>query len=291
MTATRTACASAPTSSQADPVAEAAARGGRPGPVLPRRPAGLEGPRSSPTPAAPTALRADAAAAGVDALRARAVPAQRGHRPTTGSGSPRRKLLQQHADAAAEVGAAGLVVHGGHVTADDDDAGRLRQLAQDLRAARGRRCRSSSRTPPAATTPWPAGWTRSARLWDALGRLRRRLLPGHLPRLGRRRSSCPDVVDRVKAITGRVDLVHANDSKDDVRLRPRPARELRHRLDRPGRAASPWSRRPARRSSARRPGGARRAGRRHRLPARAAARADARRPRSRTGRSRPAALG
>src|ERR687886_1961288 len=33
---------------------------------------------------------------------------------------PSRKLVVQHATAAAEVGAIGLVVHGGHVTAKDD---------------------------------------------------------------------------------------------------------------------------------------------------------------------------
>ena len=33
---------------------------------------------------------------------------------------PSRKLLGQHADAAAGVGAAALIVHGGHLNADDD---------------------------------------------------------------------------------------------------------------------------------------------------------------------------
>ena len=35
---------------------------------------------------------------------------------------PSRKLLQQHLSAAAEIGARGLIVHGGHVTAEDDPA-------------------------------------------------------------------------------------------------------------------------------------------------------------------------
>ena len=39
---------------------------------------------------------------------------------TTGSASRSRKLLQQHMDAAAEIGAKGLIVHGGHVNQDDD---------------------------------------------------------------------------------------------------------------------------------------------------------------------------
>ena len=35
---------------------------------------------------------------------------------------PSRKLVAQHAEAAAEVGAIGLVVHGGHVTREEDPA-------------------------------------------------------------------------------------------------------------------------------------------------------------------------
>jgi deoxyribonuclease-4 len=58
------------------------------------------------------------------------------------------------------------------------------------------------------------------RLWDAVteaaGRRRRQpgLLPGHLPRqLGRHRPC--DAADRIKAITGRIDLVHCNNSRDE----------------------------------------------------------------------------
>src|SRR6478672_7572856 len=35
---------------------------------------------------------------------------------------PSRKILAQHAEAAAAIGAKGLIVHGGHVTAKDDPA-------------------------------------------------------------------------------------------------------------------------------------------------------------------------
>ena len=37
------------------------------------------------------------------------------------------------------------------------------------------------------------------------------------------------IVDRVKAITGRIDLVHANDSRDTFGSGRRPARQLRVR--------------------------------------------------------------
>ena len=67
------------------------------------------------------ALRADAEAAGVDLYV---------HAPyivnvaTTNNRIriPSRKLLQQHVDAAAAIGAKGLIVHGGHVNKDDDPA-------------------------------------------------------------------------------------------------------------------------------------------------------------------------
>ena len=58
---------------------------------------------------------------------------------------PSRKLVTQHAAAAAEVGAIGLVVHGGHVTAEDDPADGVVELAQVPRARR--RTRAVSRCP------------------------------------------------------------------------------------------------------------------------------------------------
>ena len=105
---------------QTDPVAEAAARGvplvqfflGNPqsykGPVL-----AYEG--------GPAALKAAAEEAGVD-LYVHAPYLI--HVATTNNRQriPSRKLLQQHVDAAAEIGAKGLIVHGGHVTDEDDPA-------------------------------------------------------------------------------------------------------------------------------------------------------------------------
>src|SRR3954452_10090323 len=51
---------------------------------------------------------------------------------------PSRKLLQQHMDAAAEIGARGLIVHGGKVIRNDDaaegfDNGRKASEATDLK--------------------------------------------------------------------------------------------------------------------------------------------------------------
>jgi deoxyribonuclease-4 len=83
-------------------------------------------------PAGAAALRADAIAAGVDLYV---------HAPyivnvaTTNNRIriPSRKLLQQHMNAAAEIGAKGLIVHGGHVDKGDRPRHRLRQLAQGHR--------------------------------------------------------------------------------------------------------------------------------------------------------------
>ena len=99
---------------QTDPIAEAQARGA-PGAVLPRRPAGLQGPgarvrrrrrrRCGPTPrrraSTSTCTRPTSINVATTNNRIRI---------------PSRKLLQQHVDAAAEIGAKGLIVHGGHVT-------------------------------------------------------------------------------------------------------------------------------------------------------------------------------
>ena len=90
------------------------------GAVLPRRPPGISGPRD-PYAGGAAALKEDAESAGVGIYV---------HAPyivnvaTTNNRIriPSRKLLQQHMDAAAELGARGLIVHGGHVNAADDPA-------------------------------------------------------------------------------------------------------------------------------------------------------------------------
>jgi len=125
---------------------------------------------------------------------------------------PSRKLLQQNVDLAAEVGAKALIVHGGHVLASDDPATGFDNWRKTFE-------RLDARVPVLIENT--AGGDQAmarrleaiARLWDALD--------GH--DVGFCLDTCHawaggigllDAVDRVKAITGRVDLVHANDSKD-----------------------------------------------------------------------------
>ena len=184
---------------------------------------------------------------------------------------PSRKLLQQHVDAAAAIGAKGLIVHGGHVNDDDDPAIGFdnwrkaveRHRPQAAAADREHR-RRRQRDDPLPRRGSPGSGTRSRRregpTWSASASTPATPTPAATP--------LETVVDDVRAITGRIDLVHCNDSRDDVRLRRRPARQLRRRPDRP---------RPARRRRPRRrrPGGLRdprrrrRARRRLRLAARA----------------------
>jgi deoxyribonuclease-4 len=120
--------------------------------------------------------------------------------------------LQQTCDAAADIGAVGVVVHGGHVTGDDDlevGFGRWRTALHELdtdvpvyleNTAGGERAMARR-------------FDTLARLWDHIGEtgVGFCLDTCHTWAAG---ESLPDAVDRVSAITGRIDLVHCNDSKD-----------------------------------------------------------------------------
>ena len=121
-------------------------------------------------------------------------------------------------DAAAEIGARGLIVHGGHVNKDDDpavgfDNWRKAIEATDLKI-------------PLLIENTAGGDNAMARYLDRIKGVfdadRRR-------RSGRTTSGfCLDtchahaggiplesVVDEIRAITGRIDLVHCNDSRDE----------------------------------------------------------------------------
>lgn len=129
---------------------------------------------------------------------------------------PSRKLLNQHAAAAADIGARGLIVHGGHVNAGDDVATGLDNWRKTFSRARA----EGELTLPILIENTAGGdnamarrFDRLARLWDAVGEFD----PGfcldtcHAWAGG---EDLVDIVDRVVAITGRIDLVHANNSRD-----------------------------------------------------------------------------
>jgi deoxyribonuclease IV len=130
---------------------------------------------------------------------------------------PGRKLLQQHLDAAAEIGAKGVIVHGGHVLKDDDP---------EVGFDNWRKCIQGLEMPVPLLIENTAGGDnamarrleRIDRLWDALAKAEGGDTVGfcldtcHTHAGGEELAT---VVERVKSITGRIDLVHANDSRDE----------------------------------------------------------------------------
>lgn len=129
---------------------------------------------------------------------------------------PSRKLLQQTVNLAAEIGAAGVIVHGGHVLKDDDPAKGFDNW---------RKCIDRMDMPVPVLIENTAGgdnamarrMERIAQLWEAVNAAEGGDTVGfcldtcHAYAGG---EELDGLVDKVKAITGRIDLVHANDSRD-----------------------------------------------------------------------------
>lgn len=162
-----------------------------------------------------SALRADAEAAGIDLYVHAPYPinvASLNNRIRI----PGRKLLQQHLDLAAEIGAKGVIVHGGHLGKDEEAA---------IGFDNWRKCIDGLRMPVPLLIENTAGGDNAmarrleaiARLWDALGAAEGGDTVGFCLDTCHAHAGGNDlsgVVDRVRAITGRIDLVHANDSRD-----------------------------------------------------------------------------
>ena len=127
---------------------------------------------------------------------------------------PSRKILTQQLEAAASVGAKALIVHGGHVTQDTDPAAGIENwikaverierplpmLIENTAGGNGAMARTLEQI---------------ARLWDAVGdagNVGFCLDTCHANSAGIELGSA---VDSIKAITGRIDLVHCNNSRDD----------------------------------------------------------------------------
>ena len=126
---------------------------------------------------------------------------------------PSRTMLQQTCDAAADVGAVAVIVHGGHVSADDDDlqAGfeRWRKALERLESDVPVYLEHTAGGDHAMARHFDT----IARLWDHIGDtgVGFCLDTCHTWAAG---EALPDAVQRIKAVTGRIDLVHCNDSKD-----------------------------------------------------------------------------
>jgi len=130
---------------------------------------------------------------------------------------PSRKLLSQHLAGAAAVGAQGLIVHGGHVTADADVAEGYENWAKAV-ARIDRPVPMLIENTAGGDQAMARGLDGVARLWDAIGDA------GGSGEVGFCLDTChayasgedlSGIVDRVKAITGRIDLVHCNNSRDE----------------------------------------------------------------------------
>ncbi|KQT91963.1 endonuclease IV [Marmoricola sp. Leaf446] len=199
---------------QTDPVGEAQARGTTLVQFFLGDPQGYKGPEIR-HPGGAAGLRAEAEAAGVDLYV---------HAPyivnvaTTNNRIriPSRKLLQQHLSAAAEIGAKGLVVHGGHVGKTDDpekgfDNWRKAVEATDLEIP------LLIENTAGGDNAMARHLDRIAGVWEAVSAAE------GAEQVGFCLDTCHawaggielgTAVEKVLAITGRLDLVHANDSRD-----------------------------------------------------------------------------
>jgi deoxyribonuclease IV len=132
---------------------------------------------------------------------------------------PSRKLLGQQLTAAASIGAKGLIVHGGHVTAGVDQAEGLENWRKAVERI--------ERPLPMLIENTAGGDGAMARSLEAIGRLWD-AVTGAAGDAGEDIGFCldtchansagidlDDAVDRIKAITGRIDLAHCNNSRDD----------------------------------------------------------------------------
>jgi deoxyribonuclease IV len=129
---------------------------------------------------------------------------------------PSRKLLMAHAAGAAEVGARGLIVHGGHVDTPDD----VGTGFDNWRKTFAHAADHGGFATPILIENTAGGDNACARRFDALARLWEAVAAYDV---GFCLDTCHahaggedllDIVDRVKAITGRIDLIHANNSRD-----------------------------------------------------------------------------
>lgn len=129
---------------------------------------------------------------------------------------PSRKTVMQNAEAAAKSGAKGLIVHGGHVTANEDPALGLVNWRKffERQTAEGGFPLPILIENTAGGNAMARGFDMLARLWDEVAEFGAGfcLDTCHAWAAG---EDLDGIVDRVMAITGRIDLVHLNSSRDE----------------------------------------------------------------------------
>ncbi|MFI2487074.1 deoxyribonuclease IV [Promicromonospora kroppenstedtii] len=163
------------------------------------------------------ALRADAAAADLD-LYVHAPYVINVASTNNRIRIPSRKLLQQIMDGAGAIGAKGVVVHGGHVTANDDPAKGFDNWRKAIDAL--------ETDVPVLIENTAGGDHSMARrlerieqLWAAVSKADGGADVGFTLDTCHAWAGGIDLAaaaDQIRAITGRIDLVHANDSRDEA---------------------------------------------------------------------------
>jgi deoxyribonuclease IV len=168
-------------------------------------------------PGEPAELRAAFASAGIDAY-VHSPYVINVASPNNRIRIPSRKLLEQQLQAAASIGAKGLIVHGGYVTAGADPAegyDSWRKAVERIERPLPMLIENTAGGDGAMAR----GLDGIARLWDAIGSV----ADG-----GSEVGFCLDtchafssgedlatIVQQIKSITGRIDLVHCNNSRDE----------------------------------------------------------------------------
>lgn len=199
---------------QEDAVTQAKAIGADQVQVFLGDPQGWKGPEFG-YPGGAAALRADAEAAGLD-LYVHAPYVINVASTNNRIRIPSRKLLQQIVQGAALIGAKGVVVHGGHVSAKDEPA---------VGFDNWRKAIDSLETEVPVLIENTAGGDfsmarrleRIEQLWAAVSSANGADMVGFCLDTCHAWAGGIDLataVEQVRAITGRIDLVHANDSRD-----------------------------------------------------------------------------
>jgi deoxyribonuclease IV len=125
-----------------------------------------------------------------------------------------RKILQQTCDAAEDVGATAVIVHAGHAEDGvDEGVGRWVRSLEMLKSNVPVYIENTAGGDNAVARRFDA----LAKLWDAIGTANKSVEIGfcfdtcHAHAAG---EELDDAVERVLAIVGKIDLLHANDSRD-----------------------------------------------------------------------------
>ena len=125
-----------------------------------------------------------------------------------------RKILQQTCDAAADVGAAAVIVHAGHAEDGiEEGVGRWPRTLEMLESRVPILIENTAGGENALARRFDA----LARLWEAVSKSKSGIEIGfcfdtcHAHAAG---EELGDAIERVLAIVGRIDLLHANDSRD-----------------------------------------------------------------------------